>query len=649
MLSMFRRGFVAKLMLGVLALGIFAIVITGFGTGGSGIGGFGSGGDADALAKVEGETITTAEATDETNRQLARFRQQQPELDMASFLRRGTLEEIVDQMIDVAATSAFGREMGLASSREMIEREIQSIPAFKNLAGQFDQATFQRALAQEKISEQQLRDEIAQRMIQRQLILPAAGSAYVPRGLAAQYASLLLESRSGFVGAVPVAAMGPGREPTDAEVADFYAKNQSRYTIPERRTVRYAMFGPENLGAAAKATEAEIQAAYRQNQASYAATETRTLSQVILPDEAAARALAQKIAGGAAFAAAAAQAGFGASDIAIGDQSKDAFARMSAPAVANAVFAAAKGATVGPLRSPLGWHLVRIDDVKTVAGRPIEAVRAELAAGIEKEKAGNALSDLAGRIETAVADGANFQEIAQREKLTVKETVPVTAAGAAPGNPGWQAPPELAPLLKAAFEIEVNADPVVEPIVPNERFAMMIVTNSVPAAAPPVAQIRDRVKADLIVRRASDRARAVATSIQSKINAGTPPAQAFAEAQVKLPAVQPVTAVRRDIARQGGQVPPPLAMLFSLPRGKARLVPAPGGSWFVVYLDKIVGGDAAKETGLIDAVRSSFTEVIGNEYAQQFTAAIRAHSDVRRNEDAFRKLKAELMRGGAAQ
>ncbi|TFI57281.1 hypothetical protein E2493_15530 [Sphingomonas parva] len=649
MLSLFRRGIVSKLMLIVLGIGLFAIVITGFGTGGSGLGGLGGGG-GDTIAVVEGEKITTKELTDEVNRQLSRLRQQQPELDMATFLRQGSLEAIADQMIDMEATAAFGRKMGLGATREMVDREIARIPAFQNLAGQFDEATFRRALEQEKISEQQLRQEIAQRMIQRQLMLPAAGSAYVPRGLASQYASLLLETRSGVVGAVPAAAMGPGREPSDAEIQDFYGKNQGRYTIPERRTIRYAVFGRDTLGDAAKATDAEIQAEYQRNAATYAPKQTRVLSQVVLPDEAAARALAQKIAGGASFAAAAQQAGFTPSDTAIGEQSKEAYARLATPALANAVFAAAKGATVGPERSPLGWHVVRVDDIKTTPGRTLAEVRGEIATRIEQQKAADALADVAARIENAIGEGATFQEVVQKEKLAARDTVPVTAAGAAPGTPNWQPPAELAPLLKTAFELEPNAEPVVEVVAPNERYAVMIVTNVTPAAAPPLAQIRDRVKTDLVIRRATERARAVAASIQSKINAGTPPAQAFAEAQVKLPPVQPVTAVRRDIARQGGQVPPPLAMLFSLPRGKARLLPVPnGGGWFVVYLDKIVPGDASKEPALIDAVRGQFNEVIGNEYVEQLTRAIRARSDIRRNEGAFTALKQQLLSGGAAQ
>jgi peptidyl-prolyl cis-trans isomerase D len=158
------------------------------------------------------------------------------------------------------------------------------------------------------------------------------------------------------------------------------------------------------------------------------------------------------------------------------------------------------------------------------------------------------------------------------------------------------------------------------------------------------------VKADLVVRRASERARAIASAIVARINAGTAPAQAFAQAQVKLPPVQTISATRREIARENAQVPPPLAMMFSLPRGKARLLPAPDGrGWFVVYLDKIVPGDASKQPGIIQAVRRQFEGIIGDEYARQFTAAIRDDLKIERNEEAVKKLKADLAGPGGAQ
>jgi peptidyl-prolyl cis-trans isomerase D len=647
MLSLFRRGFMAKIMLVILVIGLIAIVITGFGTGGSGVGGMG-GMSGTTVASVGGEELSSTRLSDEAQRQLTRLRREKPELDMASFLREGALEQVLDQLIDLTASAVFGRQQGLGASRQMIDRDIASIPEFHDLTGRFDDATFRQILQQENLTEQQLREDFATRLLQRQLLGPVARSVHVPDAIANQYASLLLESRTGIVGAVPSAAMGAGAEPSEAELSAFYRSSRARYTIPERRVIRYAVFGAENVAAQSQATEAEIQAAYSSNPA-YAARETRRLSQVVLP-EAQARALAQKVAAGTAFATAAAQAGRSEADIALGANGREEFAAKSSPAVAAAVFGAAKGATVGPVRGPFGWHVVKVEDVVRTTARPLESVRSEIAAQIQQRKSGNALNDLATRIENAVSDGSTFDEIAAANKLAVKETAPVTATGAAPDTPGWQAPPELQPMLEGAFAIEPGEDPGVETIQDNQRYALVAVARAIPAAAPPLASIRDRVKADLVVRRASERARAVASSIVARINAGTPPAQAFASAQVKLPPVQTLTATRREIARADAQVPPPMAMMFSLPRGKARLLPAPDGrGWFVVYLDRIVPGDASKQTGLIQAVRSQFEGIIGDEYARQFTAAIRDNLKIERNEEALRKLKAELAGPGGVQ
>jgi peptidyl-prolyl cis-trans isomerase D len=648
MLSIFRRGFMAKIMLVVLGVGLIAIVLTGFGTGGGGgLGGLG-GLRGGTVASIDGEQLTSEQLRDETQRQLDRLRREQPELDMAAFLRQGALEEVLEQMMDLTASAVFGREQGMGVSRQMIDREIANIPEFHDLTGRFDDSTFRQVLAQEKLSEAQLRKEFETRLMQRQLLGPIARSAHVPAALAQQYASLLLETRSGIVGAVPSAAMGPGAEPGEAELAAFYQSNKARYTIPERRVIRYAVFGLENVAAQSQANEAEIQAAYRNNPA-YSAHETRRLSQVVL-DEAAARALAQKVAAGTSFAAAAAQTGRSASDIALGLNSREALAAKSSPAVADAVFAAAKGATIGPIRSPIGWHVVRVDDVVVSPATPLAQVRGELAAGIQKRKAINAVNDLASRIENAIGDGSSFEEIVAAQKLAVKESPPVTATGAAPETAGWQAPPELQPLLEGAFAMEPGEEPAVETIEENQRYALVAVARTVPAAAPALAQIRDRVKADLLVRRASERARAVASAIIARINGGMAPAQAFAQAQVKLPAVQTLTASRREIARANAQVPPPMAMMFSLPRGKARILAAPDGrGWFIVYLDKIIPGDARKEPGLTQAVRSQFEAIIGEEYARQFTSAVRASLKIKRNDEAVRKLKGELLGTGPGQ
>lgn len=644
MFSFFRRGATAKVMLAILGLALFAMVVTGFGTGGSGIGGLGGLGGG-TLAVAGDEELGAVEVTDVVTRQLDAARQQQPELDMAAFLG-GAYRSIIDQLIAAKALVSFGKEHGLAASKRLIDGEIASIPGFQNLAGEFDDTMFRQILQREGITEQQLREEIESSLIQKHLLLPVAGSARVPESMALQYASLLLERRTGSIGIVPAEAMPAGAAPTAAEVNAFYQQNRARYTIPERRVLRYAVFGPEQVAAAAQPTDAEIAAYYQANATTYGPSETRTLSQVVLPSREAAQAFVAKVSGGMSFAAAAGQAGFGAADISVGAQSREAFANLTSPAVATAAFSAAEGAVTQPTQSDFGWHVVRVDDVAATPGRTLAAVRDEIAQTLGQKKLQDALGDLVVKVEDALGEGESFAEVARANGLTIRETPPITATGAVPGSDA-QLPPEVAPLLETAFAMSPDEDPLVETITQGERFAMLAVGRVIPAAPPPLADIQQQVTADLVARRAADRAREVAQAIVARINAGAAPAQAFAQADVQLPSPEGVDARRLDIAQGGQQVPPPLAMLFSMKKGTAKLLPAPNGAgWFVVHLATTEAGDATGNPALVQATRSQFGQVAGEEYAQQFTNAVQRLVGVERNEDAIQALREQLQGPG---
>ena len=645
MLSFFRRNNSSWFVLGILGLAVVAFIVTGVGTpGGTPVPGGG-----ERIVKVGNQAIGSVEMADQVTRQFDRIRQQQPELDMAAFLQEGAYEEILRQLIGQKALLSFGEDQGFAASKRMIDGEIAGIPAFQNLAGQFDQQVFLQALQTERISEDDLRRDIAGSIIQRQILLPVAAAPVVPQEMALQYASLLLEQRTGSVGFVPAAAVAAGSPPTDAEVTAFFRSNQARYTIPERRVIRYALVGAEQAAAAAEPTPAEIQAYYRANAARYGARETRNLSQVVLPDQAAARAFAAKLAGGTSFADAARQAGFGPGDTNLGEQNKEEFQRLTSQAVANAAFGAAQGANTAPLQSPLGWHIVRVDSINRTGETPLAQVQDEIRGQIRQQKAQEALGTLITRIEDALGDGASFEEVARAEKLQVQETPALTATGQNPGVAGWQTPAELLPVIREAFQMSPDEDPVVETLAPN-RYAVVALARVVPAAPPPLAQIAAQVRTDLVQQRANQRAKAIADAIAASINKGTAPAQAFAGADVRLPAPEPVNSRRMDIARPGQPVPPALTMMFSLPEGRARVLAAPNGQgWLVVHHAKSTPGNAAGEQGLIQATRAQFERIMGEEYAAQFSRAVQSQLKIERDEAAIANTKRQVQGGGPVQ
>ncbi|HEX8192170.1 MAG TPA: peptidyl-prolyl cis-trans isomerase [Allosphingosinicella sp.] len=654
----FRSKLTQWLMLAFLVLAVGAIVITGFGT--DGMGGLPGGGSAgprggETLVEVGGEELKSAELDAVLERRLREIQQQNPDVTMGQLLAAGAYEAALDQLITRRALWEYGRSKGLVVSDAMIDRVLVAIPAFHNLAGQFDDTVFRQRIGELGLTEPEIRREVAYDLMERQLQEPVARNVAPPEPITLQYASLLLERRRGIIGVVPNEAVSAGINPTDAQIAAHYQANRARYTVPERRVLRYALINREQAAAGARATDQEIAAYYQQNQARYAGTETRNLQQIILPTEAEARTFVQRAGGGANFVAAAQQAGRSPADVNLGAQSREQFTNIANAQIAGQVFSAAQGAMIGPVRSPLGFHVIRVEAINRAAARPLEAVRGEIVAAVEQRKGEEAMANAIGRIEERIAGGESFEEVARAERLAVIETPPVTAAGTAPGVQ-WQAPAEIPAIVRGAFMIDPeDTEPTVETLTPNQRYALVSLARVVPTAVPPLAQIRDRVRTDVIQQQASQRARTVADRIVAAINRGIPPARAFAEAGVRLPAPQPVDQKRIDILRRGGDVPPPLAALFSLPQGRARTVGAPAGV-FVVTVTERIAGQASCPTGqaaaaaastegcqAIQGARADLQAQMGGEIGEQLARAARNSIEIRRNEEAIRRARQALL------
>lgn len=629
-------------LLTMVFLGLIALAFASADVSSSG--GFGGIAGGDRVATVGKARIDTSTLSQTASSTLESMRAEDPRMSMEAFIAQGGLDKVLDQLIDQTAITEFGRIYGIVASDRLVDSEITKIPAFRGADGNFSQDVFRQVLRQQGISEALAREEIRNGLVARQILVPAAFGAAASREQVLQYTALLRERRTGAIGLLPSAAFAPKAAPTDAELQEFYSRNRDRYIQPERRIVRFAVFDETALKSVPAPTEAEITARYNANKALYGAQETRRVTQLIVPTEAAAKAVVAEVAGGKSLEAAASAKGLSAARL--DPVSRETLAQQASKPVADAVFSTAQGAIAAPARSALGWHVMRIDAIEKRSERPLAQVRGEIVEQLTAENRRKAINDLSARIEEEIGNGAALTDIAKELGLTPQVTEPITADGAVYGKPGQQAPAVLARVIQTAFAMEAENEAQLAEVEAGETFVIFDVTQIERSAPAPLAEIREDVATAFMLDKGSVGAKAAAEKVVAQARKGTDLGAAMASLGIPLPPVDNASMNREELARIGQAVPPPLALMFSMAEGTVKMLPAPNDrGWYVVALKDIEPGKVDPADVIIPAAQRELGTVAGREYADALRRAIRAEVGVKKNDAAIRAVSKQLTGG----
>ena len=519
MLSFFRRLINSRVGV-IVTLGLLVVIALAFAAGD--VSGLRTQGMAalagDGVAKVGGQTVAVTELRSRVQNEFDAARQQQPTLTMAQFVAGGGVDSTLQRLVTGMALSRFGSKQGMVVSRRAIDGALASLPGLRGPNGQFDQITYERLLSARKLTDAQVRTDLGQQTIVEQLTVPTLGATQVPAQLAQPYASLLLEKRQGQIGFVPTKALMTDSKPSDADLAAYYQRNIARYTVSQRRIIRYATVSADTVKVRATPTDADIAAYYKAHQADYAAAEKRTIESVVA-DPATAAAIAAKVKGGASVADAAKGAGLEAAVSTPRD--KAATAAALSPAVADAVFAATKGAVVGPVKGLLGSVVARVTSIDQIAGRSLDQAKPDIVKELSRTKSLQLLGTMHDAMDDSLAHNATFDEIVADRKLTPVTTAPLIQNGVDPEHVA-QPDPALTPVVQAAFQAEDGDPPQLVTINKDGTFALVALGKIVPAAPRAMASIREDLVRDYNIDQARVAARKAAAAIVAKTNAGTP-------------------------------------------------------------------------------------------------------------------------------
>ncbi|RKF23299.1 peptidylprolyl isomerase [Altericroceibacterium spongiae] len=639
MLQLFRNFFKSKLGI-AFTLGFLALIAIAFASSDvASSGSFGGVSGGDRVAVVGDTKIGTAEYSMNVTNAFNNMRQQNPTLTMDAFVSQGGADQVFEQMLQRTAVAEYARKYGLRAGQRLVDSEIIQSGSFNGPDGSFDQDMFRAVLQRQGLTEAAVRSDLAAGLLAQQLTRPVGFGATMPRSIAQRYAALQGESRKGTIAIIPSMAFAPKDDPTDKQVQEYYSQNKQNYIRPERRVIRYTTFGPDAVGDVPAPTDAQIKARYERDADQYAASESREFTQLVLPTEAAAKAVLDEVNNGSSLAAAAKSKGL--ETTSVGPVTQSELAQNASAAVAQAAFAVDRGTIAKPARGGLGWYLLRVDSVKSTPARSLDQVRGEISDTLAAEQQRAALVDLSTKIEDEVDSGRSLAEIAKERDLTLQSTKPLTAEGNVYGTPGEKAPEVLNRALTTAFQMQ-EGKPQLAEVDPGKTFLIFEAQEITPSAAAPLKDIREQVVAAWRRHEGSVKAKEASQRIMKRLADGKSFREAMAAEKTTLPPADSIDMSRDEIAR-GGQVPPILALFFSMAEDTTKRLEAPGDNgWFVAQLDTITPGKLDDDDPSIGQVRTQLGQLVGDEYLEQFVKAVEKQIGTERNSAAIKAVKDQL-------
>ena len=617
MLALFRRhlnSWVARLFF-ILLIGTFVLWGVGdvFRT---------LGGDDGSIATVGGRKIPMAEAQEAYRRQLAQVtRMFGGKIEPTAQMRRGIAAQAIEQLVTQSALNAYVADMGLGVSDTALRQAVFDIPAFKGQSGQFDRTRFDTVLRNNGLTEPRFMGMVREDLMQRQLTAAARAGIAASDGLNRSVYAFQQEKRVADAVTLPFAAAAPASPATELDLTRWYENHKTQYSTPEYRRIKAVILSSDSVSRDLQVTDDELRAAYAARRAEYSQPEKRSLQVFLLQDEARARALQEKWAAGADPASLAAEAGGPPVDLT--DATR---AEIPAPELADAAFKAAPNTVPPPVRSALGWHVLKVTAVTLGLDRSFEQARDDIRTKVMADRAADLIYDRAGKVEDLLTGGATIDDLPADLGLAAV-TGTLDAQGNTPEGTRAPVPPTLAPaLIQAAFQmkkgdpahlVEAPRDPAA-----GQSYFAVVVEDITPPTPRPQAEVAEAVRADWTRDAVRHVQETRAAEILAAIKAGKP----FAEAAGGLPIAR-LPAIAR--ATGAPEVPAQLVdPLFALAIGEPTMVETPDG-FIVAVLAAVQDSDPNTDAIGFGQVREALTKSLGDDILATLTVAVRARANLR--------------------
>jgi len=295
-------------------------------------------------------------------------------------------EAVLNTLISRALLTQAAEELSLQVSESAIDAEIVSTEIFQ-FDGQFDGQQFQQVIAGAGYTPLSYREAMRTDKLFEQMSSGIGGSAFVTEEEANRYRGLLSQRRDIAFIRVSAADLIDEVSIEDSDIQDYYNQNRQDFVTTEKINLQYLELSREALAASLDVIEADLLQYFEDNKSDYATNESRRVAHILvetgdeLTEEAAeakARGIYDRIIEGEDYTALAMEMSDdlgsreNGGDLGFNEQGTfdDEFEAVA--------YDLALSQVSEPVRTELGFHIIKVLDIRAASMPSFEDVRAEL-------------------------------------------------------------------------------------------------------------------------------------------------------------------------------------------------------------------------------------------------------------------------------
>jgi peptidyl-prolyl cis-trans isomerase D len=476
------------------------------------------------VASVDGREITVARFQKAYQRQMDMYRQMYGgQMDEQMLRRLGMDQRIVQQLIETEAALAEAQRRGITATDAEVRARILSMPAFQE-NGQFIGQDRYRQILQSQMPPIPITD--FEEDVRRSIIVEkfeGAVTDWITVADAQVDAEFTKRNEKVKLAVLsfPSDKFKEGVAVTDDEIAKEFEANKERYRLPEKRKIKYAMVGFQDIQQRMNVSPQEVETYYKDNQQQYATPEQARSSHILFKtegkDDATVKKQAEdtlaKIKGGADFAALAKQlsedtgsAAMG-GDLGLGPRGK------MVKEFDDAQFALKPGEVSGLVKSQFGYHIIKLTEKQPAKTQTLDEVRPIIEQMLKTQRAQQEAERVSTEIASQLKKPADFDTVGKQRGLLVNESGFFGRQEMIGGGLTFEPA-----ITNRAFELKPGE--VSEAIRGSQGFVFITVTATQEARVPSLDEVKSRVRDDVQKKKAAEAARQKASALVAQLKTG---------------------------------------------------------------------------------------------------------------------------------